>query len=56
MIIYGVIASIGFGGASNVAGSVAITNWFMEKKVFAIGLLLEWHITSTHHSQTDNSC
>ncbi|MBM7660978.1 MFS family permease [Bacillus mesophilus] len=39
MIIYGVIASIGFGGASNVAGSVAISNWFVEKKGFAIGLM-----------------
>jgi MFS family permease len=39
MIIYGVIASIGFGGASNVAGSVAITNWFVEKKGLAIGLM-----------------
>ncbi|WP_456278404.1 MFS transporter [Bacillus sp. AK128] len=39
MLIYGVIASIGFGGASNVAGSVAITNWFVEKKGFAIGLM-----------------
>ncbi|WP_246942465.1 MFS transporter [Bacillus pinisoli] len=39
MLIYGVIGSIGFGGASNVAGSVAITNWFVEKKGFAIGLM-----------------
>jgi sugar phosphate permease len=39
MIIYGVIASIGFGGASNVAGSVAITNWFSQKRGFAVGLM-----------------
>jgi MFS family permease len=39
MFIYGVIASIGFGGASNVAGSVAITNWFVEKRGFAVGLM-----------------
>jgi MFS family permease len=39
MIIYGFIASIGFGGASNVAGSVAITNWFVEKRGFAVGLM-----------------
>ncbi len=39
MVIYGIIASIGFGGASNVAGSVAITNWFVEKRGFAIGLM-----------------
>lgn len=39
MIIYGVIASIGFGGASNVAGAIIITNWFKEKKGFALGLM-----------------
>ncbi len=39
IVIYGIIASIGFGGASNVAGSVAITNWFVEKRGFAIGLM-----------------
>lgn len=39
MIIYGVIASIGFGGASNVAGTIIITNWFKERKGFALGLM-----------------
>lgn len=39
MFIYGVIASIGFGGASNVAGAIIIANWFKEKKGFALGLM-----------------
>ncbi len=39
MIIYGVIASIGFGGASNVAGTIIVANWFKEKKGFALGLM-----------------
>ncbi|WP_064093437.1 MFS transporter [Rossellomorea aquimaris] len=39
MIIYGVLASIGFGGASNVAGSVAVANWFSQKRGFALGLM-----------------
>lgn len=39
MLIYGVIASIGFGGASNVVGSVAITKWFSDKRGFALGLM-----------------
>lgn len=39
MILYGIITSIGFGGASNVAGSIAIANWFVKKKGFAIGLM-----------------
>jgi MFS family permease len=39
MILYGVVASVGFGGASNVAGSVVIANWFAEKRGFALGLM-----------------
>lgn len=39
MILYGVIASIGFGGASNVVGTIAVTNWFSKKKGFALGLM-----------------
>ncbi|NEU31792.1 MFS transporter [bacterium LRH843] len=39
MILYGVIASIGFGGASNVVGTIAVANWFVEKKGFALGLM-----------------
>lgn len=39
MIIYGIIASIGFGGSSNVAGTIAISNWFVEKKGLALGLM-----------------
>jgi MFS family permease len=39
ILLYGVIASFGFGGASNVAGSVVITNWFKTKRGFAIGLM-----------------
>ncbi|MBT2690207.1 MFS transporter [Bacillus sp. ISL-47] len=39
MIIYGVIASIGFGGASNVAGTIAVANWFADKKGMAMGLM-----------------
>jgi MFS family permease len=38
-IIYGLIASVGFGGASGVVASVAITNWFAEKRGFALGIL-----------------
>ena len=39
MIIYGILASIGFGGSSNVAGTIAISNWFVEKKGLALGLM-----------------
>ncbi|BAH45179.1 conserved hypothetical membrane protein [Brevibacillus brevis NBRC 100599] len=38
-LLYGVIASIGVGGASNVAASVIITNWFNEKRGVAFGFL-----------------
>ncbi|MGR3764341.1 MFS transporter [Rossellomorea sp. NS-SX7] len=39
VIIYGVLASVGFGGASNVAGSIAVANWFSHKRGFALGLM-----------------
>lgn len=39
MLIYGVLASIGFGGSSNVAGTIAISNWFVKKKGLALGLM-----------------
>lgn len=39
MIIYGILASIGFGGSSNVAGTIAISNWFVKKKGLALGLM-----------------
>ena len=39
MILYGVIASVGFGGASNVVGSVIIANWFVKKRGLALGLM-----------------
>ena len=39
MIIYGILASIGFGGSSNVAGTIAISNWFVQKKGLALGLM-----------------
>ncbi|MCS0669887.1 MFS transporter [Cytobacillus firmus] len=39
IIIYGVIASVGFGGASNVAGTMAVATWFADKKGMAMGLM-----------------
>lgn len=39
MILYEVIAAIGFGGASSIAGSVIIDNWFVEKRGLALGLM-----------------
>lgn len=39
VLLYGVLASFGFGGASNVAGSVAVSHWFEKKRGLAIGLL-----------------
>ncbi|MCP1357219.1 MFS transporter [Aneurinibacillus migulanus] len=38
-LLYGVIASIGFGGVSGVAASVAVTNWFQEKRGLALGII-----------------
>lgn len=39
MVLYGIIASIGFGGASNVTASLAVTNWFVKRRGFAFGLM-----------------
>ena len=38
-ILYGVIVSIGVGGASNVAATVVVTNWFNEKRGLAFGIM-----------------
>ncbi|RAL26391.1 MFS transporter [Thermoflavimicrobium daqui] len=39
LIIYGIVASLGFGGASGLTASVAITKWFHTKRGFALGLV-----------------
>lgn len=39
MVIYGVIASVGFGGASNVLGTVVVTKWFTARRGLAIGIM-----------------
>ncbi|UFJ39408.1 MFS transporter [Brevibacillus humidisoli] len=39
LILYGVLASIGVGGASNVAATVAVTNWFHAKRGLAFGIM-----------------
>lgn len=36
--LYGVVFSLGFAGCSNVVFSTIITNWFEEKRGFALGL------------------
>jgi len=38
-IAYGLIASLGFGGASGVAASVAVTYWFTERRGLAFSLV-----------------
>ncbi|WP_342042862.1 MFS transporter [Bacillus sp. OTU2372] len=38
-ILYGIFVSIGVGGASNVAASVVVTNWFNEKRGLAFGIM-----------------
>ncbi|MCF6409383.1 MFS transporter [Pseudalkalibacillus salsuginis] len=38
-LLYGIIASIGFGGASQVTGTVVISNWFQKKRGLALGIL-----------------
>lgn len=38
-LLYGVIASLGVGGASNVAATVVVTNWFQERRGLAFGLM-----------------
>ena len=39
LILYGVIASLGFGGASGVTASLAVTRWFHKKQGLALGLV-----------------
>ncbi|MEH7118356.1 MFS transporter [Neobacillus vireti] len=38
-ILYGIFVSIGVGGASNVAASVLVTNWFNEKRGLVFGII-----------------
>ncbi|HZH62747.1 MAG TPA: MFS transporter [Metabacillus sp.] len=38
-ILYGVVVSIGVGGASNVAATVIVSNWFNEKRGLAFGIM-----------------
>ncbi len=38
-ILYGIVASLGFGGASGVTASVAVTKWFHKKQGLALGLV-----------------
>ncbi|PLR86580.1 MFS transporter [Bacillus canaveralius] len=38
-VLYGIIASLGFGGASGVTASVAVTKWFLKKQGLALGLV-----------------
>ncbi|CAA9565624.1 MAG: transporter, putative [uncultured Truepera sp.] len=38
-LIYGVVASLGFGGASGVAASVAVTRWFNTNRGLAFGII-----------------
>ncbi|MED3867085.1 MFS transporter [Priestia megaterium] len=38
-ILYGIFISIGVGGASNVAATVVVTNWFNQKRGLAFGIM-----------------
>jgi MFS family permease len=38
-VTYGIVASLGFGGASGVAASVAVTYWFTERRGLAFALV-----------------
>lgn len=38
-LLYGVVASVGFGGASGVAASVAVTKWFHSRRGLAFGIV-----------------
>jgi MFS family permease len=38
-ILYGIISSAGFGGASGVTATVAVTKWFTAKRGLALGLV-----------------
>lgn len=37
--LYGILVSLGVGGASNVAATVVVTNWFNEKRGLAFGIM-----------------
>ena len=37
--LYGIMVSLGVGGASNVAATVVVTNWFNEKRGLAFGIM-----------------
>lgn len=39
-IVYGIIASIGFSGASNVTGTAAAARWFHKKQGIVMGIVL----------------
>jgi MFS family permease len=39
LIAYGIVASLGFGGASGVAASVAVTEWFQTRRGLAFGVI-----------------
>jgi len=38
-ILYAIFVSLGVGGASNVAATVVVTNWFNERRGFALGIV-----------------
>ncbi|MDA1477877.1 MFS transporter [Bacillus changyiensis] len=38
-ILYGIIVSLGVGGASNIASTIIVTNWFNEKRGLALGIM-----------------
>lgn len=38
-LLYGIISSLGFGGASGVTASLAVTKWFHQKQGLALGLV-----------------
>ncbi len=38
-LVYGLLASLGFGGASGVAASVAVTQWFAARRGLAFGII-----------------
>ncbi len=39
-LLYGIVASIGFAGASNVTASAAVVQWFNEKRGFVLSLMV----------------
>ncbi|WP_336885139.1 MFS transporter [Caldalkalibacillus salinus] len=39
IVLYGLVSAIGFGGASNVAASVAVTQWFQKRRGLAMGMI-----------------